>query len=65
MFIWDRKISIADASPLIACNIAWWLLHKPDVDEHAFVSAYAVGDWDDDNDDDGYDYGDDDDLLLV
>ena len=65
VFIWDRKNSIADASALISCNIAWWLLHKPDVDEHAFVSAYAVGDWDDENDDDGYDYGDDDDLLLV
>jgi len=48
-YVWDRKASPVDASPLVAVTGAFWLLGKPE--EKPMVSAY----------DDGYDYG----LLVI
>ncbi|APT85325.1 terminase [Corynebacterium aquilae DSM 44791] len=44
LFFWDRGKSMADPSPLIAVNIAWWLLRYPP--EDGFVSAYSAEDFD-------------------
>lgn len=58
-WIWSRSKSLADASPFIAANIAWFMATRPD---DGFVSAYAdpgmeidgaPSTWDGDSYDDG------------
>lgn len=67
VFIWDRDKSIGDASPLIAANIAWWLLTTP---KDKFTSAYAADDFFVEGEastpiDDLEDFDDDGGLLIV
>lgn len=59
-WIWSRTNSLADASPFIATNIAWFMANRTD---DGFVSAYSDPDMDVDIDDleDDYDGG----LMFV
>lgn len=65
VFIWDRAKSLHTISPLVACNIAWWLLRHPSEQK---VSAYADEDYFGGEEIDIYAdeyYDDDDDYLLI
>lgn len=68
LFIWDRSGSRNDVSPLVACNVAWWLLgHEPEEQKSAYADEDFFGGEEPDFDDiyAGEDDSDDDYLLIV
>jgi len=68
LFIWDRSGSRNDVSPLVACNVAWWLLgHEPEERRSAYADEDFFGGEEPDFDDiyAGEDDSDDDYLLIV